>query len=71
MDRVVELESFAQEIMDNGCFFFIKFDGGRKEKKITIIIDFPKQEKKKMIKIEGDELKTLLIDSIKAYNDVV
>jgi hypothetical protein len=57
-----------EQIKNNGDLVFIKFDGERESNKITLVIDFSKKSiNRNQIRLNGDDLKDLIIKGLELY----
>lgn len=56
-----------ERIKNDGNIVFIKFDGERADNQVTVVIDFPSSSDNKTIRLDGDDLNTLLERVINTY----
>lgn len=59
-----------ERIKDDGNIVLIKFDGERTENQLTVVIDFPLLSGKETIRLDGNDLNTLLDKLIDTYKSM-
>lgn len=66
--RSIETQlAILDNIRSSGAIVMIKLDGERTNEVITVLIDFPRPTEKKAIRLNGDNLNTLLESLIAEY----